>query len=352
MKVRAAKSSAFKAPRAGSPDTSDRLGQMISSKFDRDALADSLIRCIDLFMPPQPPIMFDRDRLRKHRDKAAARFSEFDFLKARASSDILERLEDTAYTFTKALDLGCHTGQLASALRSQHNIDQVLAADVSERMVAEAGQTGLEVQCVDEERLSFERHSFDLIVSALSLHWVNDLPGTLIQIRQALKPDGLFVGALFGAGTLTELRASLMEAEVEFRGGAAQRVSPLPGLQDMAGLMQRAGFTMPVVDVDRVTVRYNTPYDLLADLKGMGERAALASMPKQGLSRRILNRMAGIYAERFADPDGRLRASFDIIHLSGWGPSANQPQPKKPGSASVRLADALGTREIKTGDKP
>ena len=151
---------------------------------------------------------------------------------------------------TKALDLGCHTGQLASALRSQHNIDQVLAADVSERMVAEAGQTGLEVQCVDEERLSFERHSFDLIVSALSLHWVNDLPGTLIQIRQALKPDGLFVGALFGAGTLTELRASLMEAEVEFRGGAAQRVSPLPGLQDMAGLMQRAGFTMPVVDVD------------------------------------------------------------------------------------------------------
>ena len=303
-------------------------------------------------MSPSPPIMFDRARLRKRRDRAAARFADFDFLKTRAVEDILERLKDTPYTFVKALDLGCHTGQLADALKNARGVRDVIAGDSAAQMIAHARKRGLEAALIDEEKLPFGEATFDLVSSALSLHWVNDLPGALIQIRRVLKPDGLFVGALFGAGTLTELRTSLMEAEIALTGGAAPRVSPLPGLQDMAALMQRAGFALPVVDVDRVTVRYDTPFDLLKDLGGMGERAALATPPKQGLSPRILSHMAEIYAERFADPDGRLRASFEIIHLSGWAPSENQPKPKKPGSATVRLADALGAKEISTGEKP
>jgi hypothetical protein len=173
---------------------------------------------------------------------------------------------------------------------------------------------------------------------------VNDLPGALIQIRTALKPDGLFLGCLFGAGTLGELRTSFLEAETELTGGAGVRISPLPGLQDMAGLMQRAGFALPVVDLETVTVRYGEPFKLLRDIKGMGEQAAFApneKMPRRPLSRRLLARMAEIYAERFADSDGRLRATFNVIWLSGWAPDASQPKPLRPGSAKHSLADAV-----------
>ena len=203
----------------------------------------------------------------------------------------------------------------------------------------------------DEEFLPIKDASLDLITSLLSLHTTNDLPGTLIQIRRALKPDGLFLGCLFGAGTLKELRASLMQAEVELTSGAAQRVAPLPGLQDMAGLLQRAGLALPVADVDHVTVRYDTPFDLMADLKGMGERAAFADKGRPPLSRRILSRMAEIYAENYSDADGRLRASFEIVWLSGWAPAPGQPQPLKPGSAKQSLASAVGSTEISLNEK-
>ena len=295
---------------------------------------------------PNVPRLFDRDRLRARRDKCAPRFDEYDFLKQRVSRDLLERLADTPYQFQTALDLGSHTGALAAELQKRPRLKQCVAADISNAMASAAAERVAYAVVCDEERLPFAPASFDLVVSALSLHWVNDLPGTLIQIRHVLRPDGLFLGALFGAGTLMELRTSLIEAEVEVKGGASQRLSPLPGLQDMAGLMQRAGFALPVVDIERVTVRYAKPMALLRDLGGMGERASFVAQ-KAGLSRQVLQRMSEIYVERFSDPDGRIRASFEIVYLSGWSPADNQPKPKRPGSATVRLADALGTTEGK-----
>ena len=221
-----------------------------------------------------------------------------------------------------------------------------------QRICAEAMATACRVPAfvADEERLPVGDHTLDLVTSLLSLHSVNDLPGALVQIQRALKPDGLFIGCLLGAGTLKELRTSLMQAEVEILGGAAQRIAPLPGLQDMAGLLQRAGFALPVADVDRVTVRYDTPFNLIADIKGMAEGAAFADTSRPPLSRRILTRMAEIYAEQFSDPDGRLRASFEIIWLSGWAPAPGQPKPLKPGSAKQSLASAVGSKEISIKD--
>ncbi len=293
------------------------------------------------------PILFDRQRLIKHRTRAALNFSDYDFLKSRVSNALLERLDDTSHRFARCLDLGCHHGVLAENISKRVGCDSVLASDIAPAMLDLARDRGVPTQQVDEAHLPFHEQSFDLVASALSLHWVNDLLGTLIQIRRILKPDGLFLAAFFGEATLHELRASLMEAESELTGGVAARVSPFASLQDMAGLMQRAGFALPVVDKDRLTVRYQTPFDLLRDLGGMGERAAFAQPSARGLSRRILMRMAQIYQRDYADPDGKVRASFDIIYLSGWAPAPHQPQPKARGSAKVSLAEALSAKTYK-----
>lgn len=262
--------------------------------------------------------------------------------------DIVDRLDDGPRTFARILDIGAHDGALSRRLRGRAGVEAVIACDLSPAMAARCGAPAF---AADEEAMPVAENAFDLAVSALALHWVNDLPGALIQINRALKPDGLFLGALFGAGTLTELRQSLLQAETEITGGAALRLSPLPGLQDMAGLLQRAGFALPVADVDRVTVRYADPFVLLRDLKGMGERAAFAEPAGRGLSRRILARMAEIYAERFSDPDGRVRASFEVVHLSGWAPAPGQPRPLRPGSAKASLAGAVGAVERSAGEK-
>ena len=178
----------------------------------------------------------------------------------------------------------------------------------------------------------------------MSLHWANDLPGALMQIKRALRPDGLFLGTLLGAGTLKELRAVLTEAELEVRGGAQARVSPFADGFDGAALLQRAGFALPVADVDRLTVRYSDLYALIRDLRAMGETNALSG-PIRPITRGMLARAAEIYAERHADADGRLRATFEIVHLAGWAPHESQQKPLPRGSAKVRLADALGVRE-------
>lgn len=254
--------------------------------------------------------------------------------------------------FERVLDLGSHDGTLALILAGHGQVGAVEAGELSPAFRALGGERGLDMREMDEEEVGADEAAYDLVTSVLSLHWVNDLPGALIQIRRALKPDGLFLGCLFGAGTLAELRTSFLEAEAEIMGGAAPRISPLPGLQDMAGLMQRAGFALPVVDVEPVTVRYDDPFALMKDLKGMGEQAAFAAnekSPRRPLSRRILARMAEIYAERFADPDGRLRATFNVVWLSGWAPAESQPKPLRPGSARHSMADAVrkvrGTEE-------
>ena len=255
------------------------------------------------------------------------------------------RLEAIMRDFPRAVDLGARKGAFAQALSQSDAASRVgllVEADLSGPMLA--GRGGLRVQA-DEERLPFAPASLDLVVSSLSLHWANDVIGALVQARLALKPDGLFIGALFGGATLTELRQALTAAELELTGGAGPRVSPFADPSDAAGLLQRAGFALPVADVDRVTVRYDHPLRLMADLRRMGETSVLAERHPRPLTRAVLARAFEIYARDFADPDGRLPATFEILTLTGWSPSETQQKPLRPGSAKMRLADALGAVE-------
>jgi SAM-dependent methyltransferase len=298
-----------------------------------------------------PPRLFDRTLHRRRLERAATSFGAANFLKARAAVDIVERLEAIVRGFPLAVDLGARDGGFARALAASAaagRVGTLIETDLSGRMLT--GRAGLFVQA-DEEALPFAPESLDLVVSSLALHWVNDLPGALIQIRRALKPDGLLIAAVLGGSSLTELRQSLLAAEAELSGGAGLRVSPFADTFDAAGLLQRAGFALPVADVDRLTVRYAHPLKLLADLKAMGETNVLVERARQPLSKAVLARACAIYAERFSDPDGRVRASFDIITMTGWAPHPDQQQPLKPGSAQMRLADALGATERSAGEK-
>lgn len=255
--------------------------------------------------------------------------------------------------FPLAVDLGARDGAFARALADHPDaagkIDTLVETDLSPRMLA--GRAGPRL-VVDEERLPFAPASLDLLVSTLALHWTNDLVGALIQIRRALRPDGLFIGAMLGGATLTELRQSLLEAEAEISGGAGLRVSPFADAFDAAGLLQRAGFALPVADVDRVRVRYASPLALLADLRAMGETNILLERPRKPLSRRVLVRAMELYLARFAEADGRVPATFEIITVTGWAPHESQQKPLRPGSAKMRLADALGAVEQSAGEKP
>ena len=289
-------------------------------------------------------MLFDRARWIRNRDRASSSFDQYAFLKVRESTQLLDRLRDSPREFEHALDLFAHTGQASEMLKESGCVGKISALEPSQAMSAQFADATIDRPEMSAEKLPFEPNTFDLVVSVLALHWANDLPGLLSQIRTVLKPDGLFLASLFGGGTLTELRSALIEAESELTGGVSPRLSPLPSLQDMAGLLQRAGFALPVADVERVTVRYDHPMKLLQDLKGMGEQAAFA--PRKGqerrpLSRRILARMSEIYFDRFSDDDGKVRASFEIIWLSGWAPAAGQPKPLKPGSGKFSLADAV-----------
>lgn len=292
-----------------------------------------------------PPRLFDRDLLRARLDRAAPGYAAADFLKRRAAEDAVVRLEAIMRDFPRAVDLGARNGAFAQALAASDAAGRVgflVEVDLSPRMLA--GRPGARL-VADEERLPFAPASLDLVVSTLSLHWANDLVGALIQIRLALKPDGLFIGSFLGGATLTELRQSLLAAEAELTGGAGPRVSPFADAYDAAGLLQRSGFALPVADVDRVTVRYAHPLKLLADLRAMGETSVLAERHPKPLTRQVLARAFQIYAERFAEPDGRLPATFEILTLTGWSPDPSQQKPLKPGSAKMRLADALGVVE-------
>ena len=298
-----------------------------------------------------PPRLFDRRLHRRRLDRAAAGFSAAAFLKQRAAQDAIDRLEAIMREFPRAVDLGARDGAFATALAASEaaaRVGWLIETDLSGRMLA--GRAGARVQ-MDEEHLPFADESLDLVVSTLALHWVNDLPGALIQIRRALKPDGLFLGAILGGSTLTELRQALTEAEAEISGGAGLRVSPFADTFDAAALLQRASFALPVADVDRVRVRYAHPLRLIADLRAMGEANALTDRARQPLSRVVLARACEIYAARFSEPDGRVVATFDIVTMTGWAPHPDQQKPLKPGSARMRLADALGTTEKPAGDK-
>ena len=259
------------------------------------------------------------------------------------------RLEAIMRSFPRAVDLGARDGAFGRALAlsdAREKVGFLVETDFSAAMLA--GRPGARVQ-LDEERLPFADESLDLVVSTLALHWTNDLPGALIQIRRALKPDGLFVGAIFGGATLTELRQSLMQADAELSGGAGPRISPFADVVEAAALLQRAGFALPVADVDRVQVGYASPLQLIADLRAMGEANVLAE--RRPLSRHVLARACEAYADQFSRPDGRITATFEIITMTGWVPHESQQKPLRPGSAKMRLADALGVKEQGTGEK-
>lgn len=289
------------------------------------------------------PVIFDRQLQRQRRRRAQVLGPE-DFLLARVAADFVDRLASVTRQFDLAVDLGTPGDNLRQALDASGKVETIVVVDplscTSPIVVA------------DEEALPFRDASLGLVVSALALHLVNDLPGTLIQIRRALKPDGLFMAAMLGGETLTELRQAFAEAETEVDGGVSPRVAPFPDLRDLGALLQRAGFALPVADVERVTVRYGTVFSLMNDLRRMGATNTMAARRRVPLRRKTLLRMAEIYGQRFADADGRLRATFDIIWLSGWAPDASQQKPLAPGSAKMRLADALGTKEISAGEKP
>lgn len=294
-----------------------------------------------------PIRIFDRQRVRHHRDRAARSLTAHDFLLREVAERIADRLDDVNRPFASVLDLGCHTGALARASGVLQRAETVIRCDLSYEMARRAGPCTV---VADEELLPFGPDAFDLIVSNLSLHWVNDLPGALLQLRRTLRPDGLFVAALLGEDTLAELRESLLQAEIEVRGGASPRVSPFAGVRDLGGLLQRAGFALPVADRDRIVATYDNALKLFQDLRGMGETNAVADQPLHFTRRSVLLRAAEIYHARYAGADGRIPAGFDVVFLHGWAPHSSQQQPLAPGSAQTRLANALQTEEISAGD--
>ena len=299
-------------------------------------------------MSAPAPRLFDRALLRRRlaraRGATKAGAPGADFLLARAAADLTERLGAVLRPFSRPLDLGTPGNHFAEALVASAGIGAVTQAGFAESGAARA-------LVVDEECLPFADASFDLIVSGLALQAVNDLPGALTQIRRALQPDGLFLAALIGGRTLQELRAAFAQAESDLTGGASPRVAPFADIRDLGGLLQRAGFALPVTDVDTVTVRYADMFALMRDLRAMGATNPLTERARKPHARAVLMRAAQVYAENFTDADGRVRATFDIIWLSGWAPHASQQQPLKPGSARARLADALGAAELAAGEK-
>ena len=283
------------------------------------------------------PRLFDRALLAARRARARAHpRAGADFLLARAVDDLADRLIPVLRRFPLAVDLGLAAGPAAAEIRRLGKADEI-------RVAALDDGPGVDL-VVDEEALPFPPESLDLVVSMLSLQFIDDLPGTLIQIRRALRPDGLFLAALVGGDTLRELRDALAGAEVELTGGLSPRVAPFVGVRDLGALLQRAGFALPVTDSDRFTVRYGSMFDLLADLRAMGATNVLHDRSRRPTSRRLFLRAAEIYAERHADPDGRLRATFEIVSASGWAPHESQQKPAPRGSATMSLAEALKAR--------
>jgi NADH dehydrogenase [ubiquinone] 1 alpha subcomplex assembly factor 5 len=297
---------------------------------------------------PDPLLVFDRDVLRLRRDRVARRWDRQAFLKREIASRLAERLADVRRTFPLALDLGCHGDEIADALATSNTVGTLVRSDLGFGFARNARGPAL---VADEEALPFAAASFDLVLSAMDLHWVNDLPGTLIQICRILKPDGLFLGAMLGGATLWQLRQALAAAESEIEGGLSPRVSPFADLRDAAGLLQRAGLALPVADSETIEVEYDDALSLMRELGAMGE-GNLVRERRHGLARRAtLLRAVEIYAERFAAPSGRIAASFEVLFLHGWAPHASQPKPLKPGSATRRLADALDSVEQSAGEK-
>ena len=284
------------------------------------------------------PEIFDRTLLRRHRQRAATGFAAHDFLFTEAAARVAERLGEVRRSFGLGLDLGCHTGALARVLPAGL-VEYLVQADLSEAMLGAA--SGLRL-AADEERLPFRRDAFDLVASVLTLHWANDLPGALAQAAACLKSDGLLLVSLFGGGTLGELRSVFDETELA-ETGIGGRISPFVDIRDAGGLLQRAGLALPVVDTETVIVSYEDPLRLLDDLRGMGESNVLVRRSRLPLTRQRLGAVMARYRERFADAEGRVPASFELLTLTAWKTNLDQPHPPTSGCGERPLSDALGS---------
>jgi len=291
--------------------------------------------------------IFDRRLLIERRNRAADGAANHDFLLARVADDLMERLSAIKRIFPVALDLGAYHGLLGRRLRRLPGVEMVIDMEAAARLLAQCG--GPRVQA-DEEAMPFADESLDLVVSGLALHFVNDLPGTLLQVRRLLKPDGLLLAAMLGGTTLTELRTALLAAEEEIEGGASLRVAPFADVRDLGALLQRAGFALPVADAETVTVTYADPLALMRELRAMGAANALRARKKSPLRRATLARAIDIYRDRFGLTNGRIPATFEIITLTAWAPHESQQKPLRPGSGKTRLADALGVVEQPAGE--
>lgn len=288
----------------------------------------------------------DKTLLRRRLARAHRRGdAEATFLLRPVVEEMAERLAAVERRFPVAIAHGGHTGELAEALAASGKVDRVFRLEATEDALRVPGFSGA---VGDEEALPFAAASIDLFASTLALQWTNDLPGALIQIRNALRPDGLFLAALTGGQTLSELREALFVAESETRGGASPHVLPAADVRDLGALLQRAGFALPVVDRDVVTARYESAFALFRELRAMGASNALVDRDRRPAGRKLFLRAAEIYGERFSDADGRIRATFEIIWLSGWAPHESQQQPARRGSGQVSLAAVLGSRREKT----
>jgi len=288
--------------------------------------------------------VFDRHRVRLNRERATHNFHQHDFLFAWTQKQLLDRLYDVNRHFSSALQIGSRSDINAE---QHHKIDHIITLDLPHTPLSNSSPY---IQA-SEEFLPIKPKSLDLVISNLNLHSVNDLPGTLLQIRQSLKDDGLFIAAMLGGETLHELRQVMSETELDLNGGVSPRIFPFADKPQMGDLLQRGGFSLPVIDSEIVTVTYDNVFKLLHDLRGMGESNAIISRDKRPLTRGFFMHLAQKYAERFTEADGRIVASFEIIFLLGWAPHDSQQKPLRPGSAENSLAEALGAQEIQVGEK-
>lgn len=297
------------------------------------------------------PDLFDRALWRQRRDRAVRSAAPADFLWREVAEGLAERLSDVTRQFPDAAIVGAAGGAVADALTGRFGIARLTQVESAAAMLDYAGRPDIEGVEGDEEALPLAEAAKDLILSPLTLHAANDPVGALIQMRRALRPDGLMIAALFGGDSLRELRVALAEAEVALEGGLSPRVAPMGEIRALGALLQRAGFAMPVADADRHTVTYADPLALMRDLRAMGETNVMNARRKTPLRRATLLKACEIYQSAFGMPDGRIPATVEIVYLSGWAPAAGQPQPKRPGSATARLADALGATEASAGEK-
>ncbi len=290
-------------------------------------------------MSSGPPRIFDSQAYRRARERAARLDGDI-FLAQDVAGHVAERLGAINRHFGRGLDLHSRAGVFPTL------------APFADSWVRTGFVWDRPSVVADDELLPFAEGSFDVVTSVLSLHAVNDLPGALVQIRRVLRPDGVFVGGLFGGETLHELKFAFAAAEADISGGVSPHVSPFGDVRELGGLLQRAGFALPVADVERTIVRYRDIARLFSDLRALGETNVLVGRRSRLLSPRMLKALTTEYAARFADGEGRVSATFDIVFLTGWAPHESQQKPLAPGSAKSRLADALGTEEKPTGEKP